>query len=206
MLTLLIDGTARLPEEGRDFPGEIGLFREGSENNPVEDDRGQTERKEDTDDRTEVEHRLGRRSRRGTDSGGGLGCRHGWLRRRCRPAERGRRVVTFERDPAKVEIAAETFRLTGMEPIVDLISGDAEENLGRVGPIAFCFLDAEKNLYLECYDALLPNMVSGGLLVADNIISHAGDLAEFLDRAESDKRVDSMIVPVGSGVLLVRRV
>jgi predicted O-methyltransferase YrrM len=48
-------------------------------------------------------------------------------------------------------------------------------------------------------------MVSGGLLVADNVISHAGDLSGFLDRAESDERMDTMVTPVGEGVLLARR-
>ncbi len=127
-----------------------------------------------------------------------------WISLACRALGRG--LTTFEIAEAKVALATETFRKAGVDDIVSIVPGDVREQLAGQSDVAFCFLDVEKDLYQECYDAVLPNMVSGGLLVADNIISHAGDLAEFLDRAESDERVDSMIVPVGNGVLLVRRV
>ena len=127
-----------------------------------------------------------------------------WISLACRALGRG--LTTFEIAEAKVALATETFRKAGVDDIVSIVPGDVREQLAGQSDVAFCFLDVEKNLYQECYDAVLPNMVSGGLLVADNIISHAGDLAEFLDRAEGDERVDTMIVPVGNGVLLVRRV
>jgi predicted O-methyltransferase YrrM len=93
-----------------------------------------------------------------------------------------------------------------VDDIVSIVPGDAREHLAAQSGVSFCFLDIEKKLYEECYEAVLPNMVSGGFLVADNVISHAGDLSAFLDRAESDERMDTMVVPVGSGVLLARRV
>jgi len=127
-----------------------------------------------------------------------------WISLACRALGRG--LTTFEIAEAKVALATETFRKAGVDDIVSIVPGDVREQLAGQSDVAFCFLDVEKDLYQECYDAVLPNMVSGGLLVADNIISHAGDLAEFLDRAEGDERVDTMIVPVGNGVLLVRRV
>lgn len=127
-----------------------------------------------------------------------------WISLACRALGRG--LTTFEIAEAKVALATETFRKAGVDDIVSIVPGDVREQLAGQSDVAFCFLDVEKNLYQECYDAVLPNMVSGGLLVADNIISHAGNLAEFLDRAEGDERVDTMIVPVGNGVLLVRRV
>ena len=134
-------------------------------------------------------------------SGGDAGL---WISLACRALGRG--LTTFEIAEAKVALATETFRKAGVDDIVSIVPGDVREQLAGQSDVAFCFLDVEKDLYQECYDAVLPNMVSGGLLVADNIISHAGDLAEFLDRAEGDERVDTMIVPVGNGVLLVRRV
>jgi predicted O-methyltransferase YrrM len=48
-------------------------------------------------------------------------------------------------------------------------------------------------------------MVSGGLLVGDNAISHAADLAGWLARVQSDPRVDSVLVPIGTGDMLCRR-
>jgi len=127
-----------------------------------------------------------------------------WISLACRAL--GRRLTTFEVAEAKVALATETFRQAGVDDIVSVVPGDAREHLGGHSGVAFCFLDTEKPLYEECYEAVIPNMVTGGLLVADNVISHAGDLSGFLDRAESDERMDTMVAPVGEGVLLARRI
>jgi len=47
-------------------------------------------------------------------------------------------------------------------------------------------------------------MVTGGWLLADNVISHHEELGEFLQRALHDPRVDATVVPVGKGVLVGR--
>jgi predicted O-methyltransferase YrrM len=64
----------------------------------------------------------------------------------------GRRVVTFEVLPEKVKLAQETFRAAGVEETVELIAGDAREHLARYDSIAFAFLDAEKEVYGDCYE------------------------------------------------------
>ena len=127
-----------------------------------------------------------------------------WISLACRAI--GRRLTTYEIAEAKVALATETFRKAGVDDIVTIVAGDVRDHVGEQSSVSFCFLDAEKKLYEECFEAVIPNMVSGGLLVADNLISHAGDLAGFLDRAESDERIDTMVAPVGEGVLLARRI
>src|SRR5512145_1069232 len=118
----------------------------------------------------------------------------------------GRKITTFEILPAKIALARETFKLAGVEDVVELIEGDAREHLPRYTDIAFCFLDAEKEVYSDCYAAVIPHLVPGGLLVADNATSHEADLRPLLDRALSDARVDALIVPIGKGELLCRKI
>jgi predicted O-methyltransferase YrrM len=48
-------------------------------------------------------------------------------------------------------------------------------------------------------------MVTGGILVADNAISHREGLAEFLEQVMHDSRVDALVVPIGMGDLLCRK-
>jgi predicted O-methyltransferase YrrM len=127
-----------------------------------------------------------------------------WISLACRAL--GRRLTTFEIAEAKVALATETFRKAGVDDIVTIVAGDVRNHVGKHSNVSFCFLDLDKNLYEECYEAVVPSMVSGGLLVADNVISHAGDLSSFLDRAESDERMDTLVAPVGEGVLLARRI
>ncbi len=126
-----------------------------------------------------------------------------WLALACR--QQGRRVITFEVLPEKAELAGETFRRAGLQDAVELIVGDAREHLARFDDVAFCFLDAEKEIYAECYEQIVPRMVPGGLLVADNAISHQEALQSMLDRAMADERVDALILPIGRGELLCRK-
>lgn len=117
----------------------------------------------------------------------------------------GRSVTTFEVLPEKVEIARETFRLGGVESSVELVADDARKHLSDFDRIAFCFLDAEKEIYAEVYELVIPRLVKGGLFAADNAINHREILQPMLDRALSDERVDALIVPIGKGVLLCRK-
>lgn len=118
---------------------------------------------------------------------------------------RGDRVVTFEVLDEKIALARETFDLAQVNDVVELRHGDARELLTDGETIAFCFLDAEKEHYADCYDLIIPRLVPGGILVADNVISHADDLRPFVEKAEADPRVDSVIVPIGKGELVCRR-
>jgi len=117
----------------------------------------------------------------------------------------GRRVITFDLDHDKCALARQSFDLCGVNDVVTLVEGDALAEIAKYDGIAFCFLDAEKKLYDPCFDLVIPRMVSGGLLVGDNAISHAADLAGWLARVQSDPRVDSVLVPIGTGDMLCRR-
>ena len=126
-----------------------------------------------------------------------------WLTLACRQA--GRRLTTFEVLEDKARLARETFQLAGVEGVVELIVGDAREHLEGLKNIAFCFLDAEKEIYGECYEVVVPDLVPGGILAADNAINHREILQPMLDRALSDERVDARIVPIGKGELVCRK-
>ena len=127
-----------------------------------------------------------------------------WLAMACRMLERS--ITTFEVLPEKAKLARETFRVARMEGSIRLVEGDARHYLSQYQNIAFCFLDAEKEVYGECYEAVIPRMVKGGLLVADNAIDFQETLQPMLDRALTDERVDALIVPIGKGELVCRKV
>ncbi|MDP3025809.1 MAG: O-methyltransferase [candidate division Zixibacteria bacterium] len=127
-----------------------------------------------------------------------------WLSLACK--ELGRKLITFEVLEEKANLARETFKITGLENVVELVFGDAKKYLQNCKNVAFCFLDAEKEEYLDCYEKVVPNLVSGGILVADNVISHKEVLEPMLERALKDVRVDALIVPIGRGELVCRKI
>jgi predicted O-methyltransferase YrrM len=118
----------------------------------------------------------------------------------------GAHITTFEILPEKAALARETFRRAQVEEAVTLVPGDARAHLNNFEGIAFCFLDAEKEIYEACYELTVPRLQAGGLLLADNAINHRQTLQPMLDRALADSRVDALIVPIGKGVLVCRKV
>ena len=126
-----------------------------------------------------------------------------WLALACRATNR--KITTCEVLPEKARLATETFSRADVDDVVTLVIGDARELLRDLHDISFCFLDAEKEVYSECYEVVIPRMAPGGILVADNAINHRAVLQPFLDKALSDERVDALIVPIGKGELVCRR-
>jgi caffeoyl-CoA O-methyltransferase len=126
-----------------------------------------------------------------------------WMSLACR--ENGRKLHTFELMEEKIHKARETFRLTGVEDVVELVEGDALLNLERFADIGFCFCDTEKFLYEQVYELVVARMRPGGLFLADNCISHADALDSFLKRIQEDPRMDTLLIPIGTGVLVGRK-
>ncbi len=123
-----------------------------------------------------------------------------WLSLACK--QRGDRLVTFELLPDKAELARDTFAKAQVEDRVELIHGDARSHLKDWDEVAFCFLDAEKEMYSEVYKEIVPRLLTNGMLVADNVISHKDELAAFVDYARNDSSVDVLVLPVGKGLLI----
>jgi len=126
-----------------------------------------------------------------------------WLSLACR--ERGDHLTTFEVLEEKVARASETFKLAEVSDQIQLIHGDAREVIDGYRDIAFCFLDAERDIYFDIYEKLLPNLNPGGILAVDNVISHADELSDFVAQAEDDPRVDALVVPIGKGIFVCRK-
>jgi predicted O-methyltransferase YrrM len=126
-----------------------------------------------------------------------------WLALACR--ERAQILTTFEVLETKATMASATFASAQVNDVITLVHGDFLDFVGQLGDISFCFLDAEKNIYGQCYEAVVPRLVPGGLLVADNAINHLVTLAPMIDAALVDPRVDALVVPVGEGELVCRK-
>ncbi|NHJ21856.1 MAG: O-methyltransferase [Candidatus Lokiarchaeota archaeon] len=127
-----------------------------------------------------------------------------WIALAC--IEKGTRIRTYEILKEKILLAKETFSESKLNKFVDLIEGDARDYLKEEKNIAFCFLDTEKEIYEDCYDLIVPNLVKGGILIADNAINHYESLKPMIDKALSNKRLDALIVPIGKGELICRKI
>jgi caffeoyl-CoA O-methyltransferase len=118
----------------------------------------------------------------------------------------GGRVITFEIDPAKVELAHSTFTDAGVEDLVELRPIDGALGLIAMADAAdLVFLDAEKEDYVRLLEPAIGALRPGGLLVADNLTSHESELADFREAALGDPRLGGLVVPIGRGELVAVR-
>jgi predicted O-methyltransferase YrrM len=114
--------------------------------------------------------------------------------------ETGGRVTTLEVNAGKIRLALENLERAGLSDRVDIVEGRAEESLRRLdGPFDFVFLDADRPSYLTYLELVVPRLRPGGLLVADNVTSHAGELQDYLARVKSHPALFSVTVPIGNG-------
>ena len=112
----------------------------------------------------------------------------------------GGRVTTLELNPDKIALARTNLASTGLADTVDIIAGPAADTLARLpGPFDLAFLDADRPSYLTYLELVVPKLRAGGLLIADNVTSHAGELQEYLARVKSHPRLFSVTVPIGNG-------
>lgn len=112
----------------------------------------------------------------------------------------GGRVITLERDGDKVALARENLARAGLADWVDIREAPAADTLPRLpGPFDFVFLDADRPSSLTYLELVVPRLVPGGLLVADNVVSHAGELEAFLARVRTHPELSTVTVPVGKG-------
>ena len=112
----------------------------------------------------------------------------------------GGRVVTLEQSPEKVRLARENLLRAGLADRVEIREGRAADTLaGLPGPFDLVFLDADRPSYRTYLDLVVPKLVPGGLLVADNVVTHRQDLEDYLARVKAHPDLFSVTVPVGKG-------
>jgi caffeoyl-CoA O-methyltransferase len=83
------------------------------------------------------------------------------------------------------------------------------------GPFDLAFIDADKENYENYWDATLPLMRQGGLVVVDNVLwsgtvldpkeKSDKEIAAFNEKARKDPRVEMVMLPVRDGMLLARK-
>lgn len=121
--------------------------------------------------------------------------------------ENNGQLITLEVDSRKVILAKENLEKAGLVNTVKLIEGDAKETLRILDKeFDFVFLDAEKEDYLEFFDLIFPKLKIGGVIVADNVISHAEELKEYVDYVRANPNTQSVLVAIGRGEELTLKI
>jgi predicted O-methyltransferase YrrM len=99
----------------------------------------------------------------------------------------------------------------GVADRIEYRVGPALESLaGLEGPFDLVFIDADKPGYVDYYEAVLPKIAEGGLIMADNTLFGLGDgenataIETFNEHVRDDDRVEQVLLTIREGVTLIR--
>jgi caffeoyl-CoA O-methyltransferase len=131
----------------------------------------------------------------------------------------GGKIVTLEANPEHARIAREHIGGSPYADRIEVREGHAMELLAHIrAPLDLVFIDADKVNYLRYYEAVLPLLRSGGAIVADNVLWYGQVLdpddesedteaiREFNRFVSRDDRVESVMLTVRDGLMVIRKV
>ena len=123
------------------------------------------------------------------------------------------RLITCDVNPKAEEVARRYFADSPHGHKIEIRMGPALETIATLtDPLDMVFIDADKGNYLNYYEACLPLVRPGGLIVADNVlwsgrVIHPEDddtraIVAFDERLQSDSRVENVCLTVRDGIML----
>jgi caffeoyl-CoA O-methyltransferase len=130
----------------------------------------------------------------------------------------GGRIVTCEVSDEHADFAQRHIDASPYADRIELRRGPALDTVAALdGPFDLVFVDADKQNYVNYYEAVLPKLAERGLIAADNTL-WSGNVAEeedrsdaavalraFNDRVRDDDRVVCVMLSVRDGITLIRR-
>ena len=123
------------------------------------------------------------------------------------------KIITCDVDPKAEAIARRYFSESPYGHKIEIRMGPALETAKTIsGPLDMVFIDADKGNYSNYYEAVLPRVRPGGLIVADNVLWSGRVLhpespddqaiVAFDNLVQSDPRVENVCLTVRDGMML----
>ncbi|MBU3702236.1 MAG: SAM-dependent methyltransferase [Acidimicrobiia bacterium] len=129
------------------------------------------------------------------------------------------RLTCFDINEEFVSVGRPFWERAGVADRIEVVIGPAAETLVEFRPdaqIDFAFIDADKTGYRTYYETLVPLMRPGGIIAFDNslyfgaVLTDADDadtasIKALNDHVAADPRVETVLLNVGDGLLLARK-
>ncbi|MDB4939884.1 MAG: hypothetical protein JWO40_309 [Candidatus Doudnabacteria bacterium] len=124
------------------------------------------------------------------------------------------KIFATEINTARIEMAKINFKSAAVENFVTLLDYDAKVVLQEWNSLSFneskqidfVFLDAFKRDYVEYLDLLYPLLKSGGVIVIDNINTHANLLKNFFEKIETNQQFSFEKLDKDNGIMLLTKI
>src|SRR5574338_827803 len=118
-------------------------------------------------------------------------------------------IITIDSDAKKIERARKNFEEAGVSSIIQQRQGTALDVLAELHheitpeqKFDFVFIDADKENYVQYFDAAFSLLKVGGLICADNILLPARYnqmIKSYLNHVKNNPKVVSETIPIDNG-------
>jgi predicted O-methyltransferase YrrM len=129
-----------------------------------------------------------------------------WLAEAARAT--GGRLITIDKVADKHNYARSMLARAGLTKQVEFRLGDALDTIDVLkGPFDLVLVDLWKELYVDAFDLFYSKLAPGAIIAADNMIlpeNYREDALRYRKHIRSKPLIDSVLIPVGSGVELSR--
>ena len=128
------------------------------------------------------------------------------------------RLICCDVSDEFTSIARRYWQRAGLAERIELRLGPAADTLAGLPDephLDLAFIDADKTGYEAYWNLLVPRMRPGGVIVVDNVLRagqvlapsnpEAQAIVDFNTLARSDPRTTSVMIPLGDGLTLARR-
>lgn len=126
------------------------------------------------------------------------------------------KLITLDIDPDSVKIAKRFIERSEHGHKIEIKLGPALDSLKSLtGGFDLAFIDADKVNYSNYYEAVLPLLKPGGVILIDNVLysghvvkpncDNSRAIAELNDKIAQDERVDRVLLPVRDGIFFIRK-
>lgn len=100
-------------------------------------------------------------------------------------------------------IARKNIANCELSDYVTFLQGSAREIIKNLDFAPdFIFIDACKQEYIDYFNMLKDNIPKGAVILADNVVSHATKVQDFLDEIANDNRFQSQVLDLPAGMLM----
>lgn len=112
----------------------------------------------------------------------------------------GGKLVTFEIDKERIDLARKNFAKAGIAQIVTIVEGNAHETAAQLkDPIDMVFIDADKEGYPDYLKRVLPLLRPGGLVLAHNITARVAN-SEYVKAITTNPDLETTFFMEGAGM------
>lgn len=126
-----------------------------------------------------------------------------WIADALKEAGNNGHLTTIEFYEKRQCIARENIEKCGLSDFVTFKQGRALEILQNLDFTPdMVFIDANKSEYIQYFDLLKDKLPKGSIILADNVVSHAAKVADFLEEIKNDTRYQSQVLDLPAGLLM----